>query len=97
MRHHTPARAGFRTTDEHLFKSVDRDAKQEQAAAAKLNPALRRPGMQLWVVLVRGLLKQGLKCDFDDLAELASKHLDVRRITGLSGPSATASSRIKCR
>ena len=39
--------------------------------------------MDLWQVLVLALLKQGIDCDFDRLAELASKHLDVRRMLGL--------------
>ena len=30
------------------------------------------------------LLKQGLNCDFDRLAELANKHLDVRRMLGVA-------------
>ena len=76
----------FALLEEHLLESVDQADEREQAAAAKLNPALGRPGMHLWIVLVLALLKQGLNCDFDRLAELASKHLDVRRIMGLSGP-----------
>ena len=40
--------------------------------------------MELWAVLVLALLKQGLKCDFDWLTELANKHSDVRCLLGLS-------------
>ena len=40
--------------------------------------------MELWNILVIGLLKQGLNCDYDRLAELAAKHLDVRRMLGCS-------------
>ena len=76
----------FALLEEHLLERVDRADQQEQAAAAKLNPGLGRPGMPLWIVLVLALLEQGLKCDFDRLAELARKHLDIRRIMGLSGP-----------
>ena len=76
----------FALLEEHLLERVDRADQQEQAAAAKINPGLGRPGLPLWIVLVLALLKQGLKCDFDRLAELASKHLDIRRIMGLSGP-----------
>lgn len=50
----------------------------------KINPNVGRPGMTLWSLLVLGLLKQGLNCDYDRLHELASKHLDVRRMMGLS-------------
>ena len=40
--------------------------------------------MELWSILVLALLKEGINCDFDRLAELANKHLDVRRMLGLS-------------
>ena len=76
----------FTLLEEHILDRVDRADEQEQAAAARVNPALGRPGMHLWIVLVPALLKQALHCDFDRLAELASKHIDVRRIMGLSGP-----------
>ncbi len=39
--------------------------------------------MDLWAVLVLALVKQGLGCDFDRLAELASKHLDLRKMLGI--------------
>ena len=49
--------------------------------------SIRRPDARawsLWNILVLGLLKQGLNCDYDRLAELAAKHLDVRRMLGCS-------------
>ena len=49
-----------------------------------IDPSTGRPGMELWNILVLGLLKQGLNCDYDRLAELAAKHLDVRRMLGCS-------------
>ena len=54
------------------------------AEGPAINPSTGRPGMQLWHILVLGLLKQGLNCDYDRLAELAAKHLDVRRMLGCS-------------
>ena len=39
--------------------------------------------MELWRILVLALLQQGINCDFDRLAELANKHLDVRRMLGI--------------
>ena len=73
----------FDLLEEHLLQPVgSADPADEQAL--KLNPALGRPGMDLWRILVLALLKQGINCDFDRLAELANKHLDVRRMLGLS-------------
>ncbi len=37
-----------------------------------------RPGMDLWRILVLGVLKQGLGCDFDRLQDLANNHRTVR-------------------
>ena len=37
-----------------------------------------RPGMDLWRILVLGVLKQGLGCDFDRLQDLANHHRLVR-------------------
>ena len=37
-----------------------------------------RPGMELWRILVLGVLKQGLGCDFDRLHDLANNHRTVR-------------------
>ena len=39
---------------------------------------LGRPGMDLWRILVLGVLKQGLDCDFDRVHELANQHRTVR-------------------
>ena len=42
---------------------------------AEVNPRARkdsgRPGMDLWRILVLAILKQGLNCDYDRLAEPA--------------------------
>ena len=43
-----------------------------------------RPGMSLWRILVLGVLKQGLGCDFDRLQELANQHRTVRQMLGHS-------------
>ena len=40
--------------------------------------AVGRPGMDLWRILVLGVLKQGLGCDFDRLHDLANNHRTVR-------------------
>ena len=41
-----------------------------------------RPGMDLWRILVMGLLKQGLRCDFDRLREIVNRHADVQSFPG---------------
>ncbi len=45
--------------------------------------SIGRPGMDLWQVLVMGLLKQGINCDFDRLQELVNNHIQVRQMLGL--------------
>lgn len=37
-----------------------------------------RPGMDLWRILVLGVLKHDLGCDFDRLHDLANQHRTVR-------------------
>ena len=54
--------------DEHVQPDVDR--------------TVGRPGMALWQVLVFGVLKQGLGCDFDRLQDLANHHVKVRAFLG---------------
>ena len=39
-------------------------------------------GMELWRILVMGVLKQGLGCDFDRLHELVNQHRTVREFLG---------------
>ncbi len=41
-----------------------------------------RPGMDLWEILVMGLLKQGLGYDFDPVHELVNEHKTVRKFLG---------------
>ncbi len=38
-----------------------------------------RPGMELWIILVLGVVKQGPGCGFDRLQELANQHIPIRR------------------
>ena len=40
------------------------------------------PGMELWRILVMGVLKQGLGCDFDRVHELVNQHRTVREFLG---------------
>ena len=76
----------------HLFqdRKADGSCDQTQGESKKINPDVGRPGMNLWCILVLAILKQGLHCDYDRLRELACKHLDVRRMLGLSDVFAVA-------
>ena len=46
--------------DEHILPEADR--------------TVGRPGMDLWQILVLGVLKQGLGCDLDRLHDLTNHH-----------------------
>lgn len=48
-----------------------------------------RPGMDFWQILVLGVLKQGLNCDFDRLKELADQHATIREMLGFGPLDAT--------
>lgn len=43
-----------------------------------------RPGTNLWQILVLGVVRLGLDCDYDRLADLANHHTLIRQILGLS-------------
>ncbi len=52
-----------------------------------MNFDVGRPGMDIWRVVVLGVLKQGLGCDYDRLHELANNHNSLRRMLGHSNYS----------
>ena len=58
----------FALMDEHILPGVDRTT--------------GRPGMEMWRILVMGVVKQGLGCDFDRLRELVNEHKTLRRFLG---------------
>ena len=60
----------FALLDEHVLPEADR--------------TVGRPGMELGQILVLGVLKQGLNCDFDRLHDLANQHKTVRAFLGHS-------------
>ena len=62
-----PARL-FVLLDEHILPEADR--------------TVGRPGMDLWQILVLGVLKQGLGCDFDRLHDLTNHHQTIRAFLG---------------
>ena len=58
----------FALMDGHMLPGVDR--------------TVERPGMEMWRILVLGVVKQGLGCDFDRLHELANQNRTLRRFLG---------------
>ena len=47
-----------------------------------INKKVGRPGMDMWSILVIGVVKQGLGCDFDRLHELVNEHKTLRKFLG---------------
>ena len=58
----------FELLDEHVLPGTDR--------------RVGRPGMELWRILVLGVVKQGLGCDFDRLHDLVNHHGTLRAFLG---------------
>jgi hypothetical protein len=46
--------------------------------------ATGRPGMDLWQILVLGVVRLGLDCDYDRLEDMANHHTLLRQMMGLS-------------
>ena len=47
---------------------------------AETDPDTGRPGMSLWSILVLGVLRLGLNCDYDRVMELANEHRTLREM-----------------
>ena len=47
-----------------------------------INKKVGRPGMDMWSILVMGVVKQGLGCDFDRLHDLVNEHKTLRKFLG---------------
>lgn len=62
----------------------------ETTPQAGIDASTGRLGIRLWNILVLGLFKQAVQCDFDRLHELAHKHLDMRRMLVLSEVATSA-------
>ncbi len=54
----------------------------EKHLLAHVKRGVGRPGLDLWQILVLGLLKEGLNLDFDRLRNLANHHDQVRQMLG---------------
>ena len=61
---------------ERLFDLLD------QNILPKTDRTVGRPGMELWQILVMGVLKQGLNCDFDRIHHIANNCNLVRQFLG---------------
>jgi hypothetical protein len=70
-----------------IFQTPEINAKIFALLEAKLTEgkkATGRPGMDLWQILVLGVVRLGLDCNYDRLEDIANHHTLVREIMGLS-------------
>ena len=71
---------------QHIYNDTKaRDAILEQLGSviiAETDPDTGRPGMSLWSILVLGVLRLGLNCDYDRVMELANEHRTLREMLG---------------
>ena len=71
---------------QHLYSNEETREKLfsllEEHILPGTNRNVGRPGMELWRILVMGVLKQGLGCDFDRVQELVNQHRTVREFLG---------------
>ena len=54
----------------------------EKHLAPDVSHDLGRPGMNLWQILVMGVVMKGLNCDFDRLHDLVNEHNTLRKFLG---------------
>ncbi|MCF8209354.1 MAG: ISNCY family transposase [Rhodoferax sp.] len=54
----------------------------EKNIAPTIDKANGRPGMTLWRILVCGVVRLDLNCDYDRLLELVNQHLSLREMLG---------------
>ena len=71
---------------QHLYADVDLRARLfallEQELCPGVSLDLGRPGLELWKIVVMGVVMQGLGCDFDRLHELVNQHRTLRMFLG---------------
>jgi hypothetical protein len=71
---------------QHLYCTPElRDEVFEILAAVvpeEINPAIGRPGMELWKILVLGTLRLSLNWDYDRLLEMVNQHRTIRQMLG---------------
>ena len=54
----------------------------ERQIAPKVSKSNGRPGMALWTILVCGVIRLDLNCDYDRLHELVNQHNTIREMLG---------------
>ena len=54
----------------------------ESQIAPKVSKSNGRPGMALWTILVCGVIRLDLNCDYDRLHELVNQHISIREMLG---------------
>src|ERR1035437_7165076 len=54
----------------------------ENQVAPKVSKSNGRPGMPLWAILVCGVIRLDLNCDYDRLHELVNQHITLREMLG---------------
>lgn len=71
---------------QHLYDDKeDRDAVLDllrENVLEEVDADTGRPGMSLWAVLVLGVVRLGLNCDYDRVMELANEHRTLRQMLG---------------
>lgn len=71
---------------QYLYNDTEvRDAILDQFGTviiADTDPNTGCPGMTLWSILVLGVLRLGLNCDYDRVMELANEHRTLRQMLG---------------
>ena len=71
---------------QHLYADADLRARLFALLEKELCPGVKldvgRPGMELWKIMVMGVVMQGLGCDFDRLHELVNQHHTLRQFLG---------------
>ena len=63
---------------EQIFKLL------EEQVSPETNKSNGRPGMELWSILVLGVIRLDLNCDYDRLHELSNNHRVLRQMLGHS-------------
>ncbi len=71
---------------QHIYTEVELRNKIFEILEQKINPETDnnngRPGMELWKILVFGVLRLNLNWDYDRLVEMANNHKTIRKMVG---------------
>jgi len=71
---------------QHIYTNVELRNKVFEILEEKINPDTDnnngRPGMELWKILVFGVLRLNLNWDYDRLMEMSNNHRTIREVVG---------------